>query len=113
MMVTSKSIDFFLKILIRYVQEPIAKVGSKSCFNLSSSYSCIREGSDHAPWFKATLNFNRETFESPTFSSTLRQVEHVAIALNTLAKRGTSKALAARILDETGVYKNLLQETAH
>ncbi|TYG45853.1 hypothetical protein ES288_D11G208700v1 [Gossypium darwinii] len=97
----------------RYVQEPIAKVGSKSCFNLSSSYSCIREGSDHAPWFKATLNFNRETFESPTFSSTLRQVEHVAIALNTLAKRGTSKALAARILDETGVYKNLLQETAH
>ncbi|KAK8620245.1 hypothetical protein V6N13_066726 [Hibiscus sabdariffa] len=45
----------------------------------------------------------------------LAQRKHAAaeIALNTLANRGPSKALAARVLDETGVYKNLLRETAH
>ncbi|KAE8728490.1 Double-stranded RNA-binding protein 2 [Hibiscus syriacus] len=92
----------------------LQELAQRSCFNLPS-YSCIREGPDHAPRFKATVNFNGETFESPTFCSTLRQAEHAAaeIALNTLANRGPSKALAARVLDETGVYKNLLQETAH
>ncbi|XP_022719247.1 double-stranded RNA-binding protein 2-like [Durio zibethinus] len=92
----------------------LQELAQRSCFNLPS-YSCIREGPDHAPRFKATVNFNGETFESPTFCFTLRQAEHAAaeIALNTLANRGPSKALAARVLDETGVYKNLLQETAH
>ncbi|KAL2907070.1 Double-stranded RNA-binding protein 3 [Bienertia sinuspersici] len=57
------------------------------------------EGPDHAPRFKASVNFNGEIFESPDYSPTLRQAEHSAaeVALN----------------DETGVYKNLLQETAH
>ncbi|XVF57312.1 hypothetical protein PTKIN_Ptkin06aG0195200 [Pterospermum kingtungense] len=92
----------------------LQELAQRSCFNLPS-YSCIREGPDHAPRFKATVNFNGEVFESPTFCSTLRQAEHAAaeVALNTLANRGPSKALAARVLDETGVYKNLLQETAH
>ncbi|XAR52511.1 hypothetical protein NMG60_11020638 [Bertholletia excelsa] len=92
----------------------LQELAQRSCFNLPS-YSCIREGPDHAPRFKSTVNFNGETFESPTFCSTLRQAEHAAaeVALNTLANRGPSKALAARVLDETGVYKNLLQETAH
>ncbi|KAL6325761.1 hypothetical protein AAG906_026590 [Vitis piasezkii] len=92
----------------------LQELAQRSCFNLPS-YSCIREGPDHAPRFKATVNFNGETFESPSFCSTLRQAEHAAaeVALNTLANRGPSKALAARVLDETGVYKNLLQETAH
>ncbi|KAL6278733.1 hypothetical protein ACE6H2_022334 [Prunus campanulata] len=92
----------------------LQELAQRSCFNLPS-YSCIREGPDHAPRFKATVNFSGESFESPTFCSTLRQAEHAAaeVALNTLAKRGPSKALAARVLDETGVYKNLLQETAH
>lgn len=92
----------------------LQELAQRSCFNLPS-YSCIREGPDHAPRFKATVNFNGETFESPTFCSTLRQAEHAAaeVALSTLAKRGPSRALAARVLDETGVYKNLLQETAH
>ncbi|PON73940.1 Double-stranded RNA-binding domain containing protein [Parasponia andersonii] len=92
----------------------LQELAQRSCFNLPS-YSCIREGPDHAPRFKATVNFNGDTFESPTFCSTLRQAEHAAaeVALNTLAKRGPSRALAARVLDETGVYKNLLQETSH
>lgn len=92
----------------------LQELAQRSCFNLPS-YSCVREGPDHAPRFKATVNFNGETFESPTFCSTLRLAEHAAaeVALNTLANRGPSKTLAARVLDETGIYKNLLQETAH
>lgn len=92
----------------------LQELAQRSCFNLPS-YACIREGPDHAPRFKATVNFNGETFESPTFCTTLRQAEHSAaeVALEALSKRGPSRSLAARVLDETGVYKNLLQETAH
>ncbi|XP_022743011.1 double-stranded RNA-binding protein 2-like isoform X2 [Durio zibethinus] len=92
----------------------LQELAQRSCFNLPS-YSCIREGPDHAPRFKATVNFNGETFESPMLCFTLRHAEHAAaeVALNTLANRGLSRALAARVLDKTGVYKNLLQETAH
>uniref|UniRef100_A0A7N0RCU8 DRBM domain-containing protein n=1 Tax=Kalanchoe fedtschenkoi TaxID=63787 RepID=A0A7N0RCU8_KALFE len=89
----------------------LQELSQRSCFNLPS-YTCIREGPDHAPRFKATVNFNGEIFESPSFCSTLRQAEHSAaeVALNSLSRRGSSHSLAARILDETGVYKNLLQE---
>lgn len=92
----------------------LQELAQRSCFNLPS-YACIREGPDHAPRFKATVNFNGESFESPTFCSTLRQAEHAAaeVALNELSKRGPSSSLAAKVLDETGIYKNLLQETAH
>lgn len=66
------------------------------------------------PRFKAAVNFNGETFESPSYCCTLRQAEHSAaeVALNSLSGRGPSNSLAARILDETGVYKNLLQEVS-
>lgn len=140
----------------------LQELAQRSCFNLPS-YASIREGPDHAPRFKATVNFNGETFESPSFCSTLRQAEHSAaeVALNTLSNRGPSRSLAAKVLvcmrcnqfdwilhgsyvfhihglkhiskdlhytiifkffllyisfnrqDETGIYKNLLQETAH
>ncbi|KAL3693065.1 hypothetical protein R1sor_006716 [Riccia sorocarpa] len=91
----------------------LQELAQRSCFNLPA-YACIREGPDHAPRFKATVNFNGEIFESPNYCSTLRQAEHAAaeVALNTLSRRGPSQSLAARILDETGVCKNLLQETA-
>ncbi|KAL1361608.1 hypothetical protein HN51_009956 [Arachis hypogaea] len=91
----------------------LQELAQRSCFNLPS-YTCIREGPDHAPRFKATVNFNGEVFESPHYCSTLRQAEHSAaeVALNSLSHRGPSHSLAARILDETGVYKNLLQEIA-
>ncbi|GFS34360.1 DHHC-type zinc finger family protein [Actinidia rufa] len=88
----------------------------RSCSNLPS-YACIREGPDHAPRFKASVNFNGEIFESRNYCNTLRQAEHAAaqVALNVLSKRASStlNPLTSRVLDETGVYKNLLQETAH
>ncbi|KAL2552628.1 double-stranded RNA-binding protein 3-like [Forsythia ovata] len=92
----------------------LQELAQRSCFNLPS-YACIREGPDHAPRFKASVNFNGEIFESPTYCTTLRQAEHAAaeVALNALSARGPSRSLTARVLDETGVYKNLLQETAH
>ncbi|GAB2222733.1 hypothetical protein Drorol1_Dr00016857 [Drosera rotundifolia] len=91
----------------------LQELAQRSCFNLPS-YTCIREGPDHAPRFKALVNFNGESFESPSFCSTLRQAEHAAaeVALGSLSIRGPSSSLAARILDETGVYKNLLQEVS-
>ncbi|KAL3829453.1 hypothetical protein ACJIZ3_018255 [Penstemon smallii] len=92
----------------------LQELAQRSCFNLPS-YSSTREGPDHAPRFKASVNFNGEIFDSPTYSTTLRQAEHAAaeVALNSLSAKGPSKSLTARVLDETGVYKNLLQETAH
>lgn len=91
----------------------LQELAQRSCFNLPS-YVCIREGPDHAPRFKAVVNFNGDNFENPHYCSTLRQAEHAAaeVALNALSNRGRSHSLAARILDETGVYKNLLQEIA-
>ncbi|CAK9220754.1 unnamed protein product [Sphagnum jensenii] len=93
----------------------LQELAQRSCFNLPA-YACIREGPDHAPRFKATVIFNGELFESPNYCSTLRQAEHAAaeVALNVLFRRGSSssQSLAARFFDETGVCKNLLQETA-
>jgi hypothetical protein len=91
----------------------LQELAQRSCSNLPA-YACHREGPDHAPRFKATVTFNGEVFESPNYCGNLRQAEHAAaeVALNTLARRGPSQSLAARILDETGVCKNLLQETA-
>ncbi|XP_062105388.1 double-stranded RNA-binding protein 3-like [Humulus lupulus] len=92
----------------------LQEIAQRSCFNLPS-YTCIRQGVDHAPRFKASVNFNGEIFESPNYCPTLRQAEHAAaeVALNVLSTRGPSRTLTARVLDETGIYKNLLQETAH
>lgn len=77
----------------------LQELAQRSCFNLPS-YTCIREGPDHAPRFKAVVNFNGETFDSPHYFSTLRQAEHAAaeVALNSLSTRGPSHSLAARIL---------------
>ncbi|KAL8029802.1 hypothetical protein ABFS82_14G243400 [Erythranthe guttata] len=92
----------------------LQELAQRSCFNLPS-YTCIREGPDHAPRFKAIVCFNGENFECPHYCSNLRQAEHSAAeaALASISSRGPSQySLAARILDETGVYKNLLQEIA-
>ncbi|KAJ6420887.1 hypothetical protein OIU84_028295 [Salix udensis] len=92
----------------------LQELAQRSCFNLPA-YACIREGPDHAPRFRASVNFNGEIYESPSYCTTLRQAEHAAaeVALNVLSSRGPARSLTARVLDETGIYKNLLQETAH
>jgi hypothetical protein len=102
-------VRFFGEMYKNQLQE----LAQRSCFNLPS-YTCIREGPDHAPRFKAVVNFNGESFESPSYCTTLRQAEHSAaeVALSAFASRGPSNSLALRILDETGVYKNLLQEVS-
>lgn len=91
----------------------LQELAQRSSFNLPS-YACIREGPDHAPRFKSKVTFNGESFESPGFYNNLRQAEHAAaeVALHALSVKGPTQSLAARILDETGVCKNLLQETA-
>ncbi|KAJ8649224.1 hypothetical protein MRB53_002247 [Persea americana] len=100
--------------LVGMYKNQLQELAQRSCFNLPS-YACIREGPDPAPRFKATVNFNGEIFEGPSYCFTLRQAEHAAaeVALHALSTRGPSRCLATRVLDETGVYKNLLQETAH
>lgn len=88
-----------LVLLTGMFKNQLQELAQRSCFNLPA-YACIREGPDHAPRFKATVNFNGELFESPSYCSTLRQAEHAAaeVALNTLSRRGPSQSLAARIL---------------
>jgi len=86
----------------------LQELAQRSCFNLPS-YTCIREGPDHAPRFKATVNFNGEIFESPQYCSTLRQAEHSAaeVALNSLSNRAPSHSLAARILVSFSLHRCL------
>ncbi|WVZ01229.1 hypothetical protein V8G54_027298 [Vigna mungo] len=88
-----------LVLLVEMYKNQLQELAQRSCFNLPS-YTCIREGPDHAPRFKATVNFNGEIFESPHYCSTLRQAEHSAaeVALNSLSHRGPSHSLAAKIL---------------
>ncbi|KAF0929474.1 hypothetical protein E2562_021574 [Oryza meyeriana var. granulata] len=66
----------------------LQELAQRSCFNLPA-YTCLREGPDHAPRFKAAVNFNGEQFESPGFFTTLRQAEHAAaeVALAALARQ--------------------------
>ncbi|CAA6662441.1 unnamed protein product [Spirodela intermedia] len=91
----------------------LQELAQRSCFNLPS-YTCIREGPDHAPRFKATVNFNGETFESTGFFTTLRQAEHSAaeVALSALSTRGPSHSLTARILFTRIYCRKLLREGA-
>lgn len=90
----------------------LQELAQKNGYNLPS-YACIREGPDHAPKFKATVLFNGETYASPGYVASLRQAEHAAaeVALRSLHQCNPSHAIA-KILDESGVCKNLLQETA-
>lgn len=90
----------------------LQELAQRNSYNLPS-YACTREGPDHAPKFKSTVSFNGEIFESPGFFCTLRQAEHAAaeVALNVVTARDPSQD-AEKILDESSVCKNLLQETA-
>ncbi|XP_003556842.1 probable sugar phosphate/phosphate translocator At5g05820 [Glycine max] len=77
----------------------LQELAQRSCFNLPS-YTSLQEGPDHAPRFKAIVNFNGKIFKTPHYCSTLRQAEHSAaeVTLNSLTHRGPSHSLAAKIL---------------
>ncbi|KAF9593677.1 hypothetical protein IFM89_024494 [Coptis chinensis] len=79
-------------------------------------YSCVREGSPHALRFKAMVTVDGQTFECPTFCRTVREAEHAAakIALSSLSKddgiQEASFMSLMAFIDDSGLYKNLLQE---
>lgn len=77
----------------------LQELAQRSCFNLPS-YRCVREGPDHAPRFKARVNFNGEIFDSPKYCNTLRQAEHSAaeVALTALSATAPSRSLTSRVL---------------
>ncbi|KAK3001070.1 hypothetical protein RJ639_022231 [Escallonia herrerae] len=66
----------------------LQELAQRSYFNLPS-FACIRERPDHAPRFKAFVNFNGEIFDISSYYTTLRQDEHVVaeVALNVLSTR--------------------------
>ncbi|KAE9619815.1 putative double-stranded RNA-binding domain-containing protein [Lupinus albus] len=69
------------------------------------AYSSEWEGPPHALRFKCKVTIDGQTFESSKFFSTLKDAEHAAaeIALMSLSPGGVQE-------DQTGLYKNLLQE---
>ncbi|OIV90075.1 hypothetical protein TanjilG_01529 [Lupinus angustifolius] len=69
------------------------------------AYSSEWEGPPHALRFKCKVTIDGQTFESSKFFSTLKDAEHAAaeVALMSLSPGGVQE-------DQTGLYKNLLQE---
>ncbi|KAJ0080183.1 hypothetical protein Patl1_22819 [Pistacia atlantica] len=68
-------------------------------------YSCEREGPPHASCFKCKVTVGGQTYECQEFFPTLKEAEHGAakVALMSLSSDG---------VQESGFYKNLLQELA-
>ncbi|XP_057445876.1 double-stranded RNA-binding protein 1-like isoform X2 [Lotus japonicus] len=68
-------------------------------------YSSEWEGPPHAMKFKCKVTIDGQSYESPSFYSTLKDAEHAAakVALMSLSPGGVQE-------DVTGLYKNLLQE---
>nr|XP_023913641.1 double-stranded RNA-binding protein 1-like [Quercus suber] len=68
-------------------------------------YSCEREGPPHASHFRCKVTVDGQTYESPEFFSTSKDAENAAakVALTSLVPDGAKE-------DNSGLYKNLLQE---
>ncbi|KAL6145092.1 hypothetical protein ACLB2K_055780 [Fragaria x ananassa] len=68
-------------------------------------YSCEREGPPHAARFKCTVTIDGQTYQGQEFLPTVKDAEHAAakVALIFLLPNGVQE-------DDTGLYKNLLQE---
>ncbi|KAG6696764.1 hypothetical protein I3843_09G160500 [Carya illinoinensis] len=68
-------------------------------------YSCECEGPPHVRRFKCKVTIDGQTYESPEFFSNIKDAEHAAakLALTSLSPDGVRK-------DDSGLYKNLLQE---
>uniref|UniRef100_A0A2N9IA19 DRBM domain-containing protein n=1 Tax=Fagus sylvatica TaxID=28930 RepID=A0A2N9IA19_FAGSY len=76
--------------------------------NLSlPAYSCEREGPPHASRFRCKVTIDGHTYESPEFFSTLKDAEHAAAKV---ALKSLSPDEAKEASDDSGLYKNLLQE---
>ncbi|KAL6137963.1 hypothetical protein ACLB2K_063251 [Fragaria x ananassa] len=69
------------------------------------AYSCEREGPPHAARFKCTVTIDGQTYQGQEFLPTVKDAEHAAakVALISLLPNGVQE-------DDTGLYKNLLQE---
>ncbi|KAK2967460.1 hypothetical protein RJ640_020559 [Escallonia rubra] len=72
----------------------LQELAERSCFNLPS-FACIREGPD-----KASVKFNGEIFDIPSYYTTLRQDEHAAaeVALNVLSTRVPSRSSSCKLI---------------
>ncbi|KAL6223238.1 hypothetical protein ACLB2K_006626 [Fragaria x ananassa] len=68
-------------------------------------YSCEREGPPHAARFKCTVTIDGQTYQGQEFLPTVKDAERAAakVALISLLPNGVQE-------DDTGWYKNLLQE---
>ncbi|KAH7855764.1 hypothetical protein Vadar_028587 [Vaccinium darrowii] len=74
---------------------------------LLPEYSTEREGPPHASRFKSKVTIDGKSYESPEFTSTLKEAEHAAakVALESLSVNEVQEI-------DSGLYKNLLQELA-
>ncbi|XP_052185908.1 double-stranded RNA-binding protein 4-like [Diospyros lotus] len=70
------------------------------------AYSCERKGPPHACRFNSKVTVDGKSYESPEFFSTIKEAEQSA------AQVACESLLLNVVQDETGVYKNLLQELA-
>ncbi|GMY33042.1 double-stranded RNA-binding protein 1-like [Fagus crenata] len=76
--------------------------------NLSPpAYSCERKGPPHASRFRCKVRIDGKTYQSPEFFSTLKDAEHAAAKV---ALKSLSPDEAKEASDDSGLYKNLLQE---
>ncbi|MFS7912624.1 putative double-stranded RNA-binding domain-containing protein [Helianthus anomalus] len=87
----------------------LQELAQRSCFILPS-YTCIREGPDHAPRFKAVVNFNDDSFKSPNNFSTLRHAEHTAaeVALSSLSSQSLARSDPCK-----SVFQSLFRVYSH
>lgn len=97
-----------------HVQEPAAGAGAEELLR-PPGVRVHPRGPRPCAQLQGHRHLQRRDLPRPHLLTTLHQAEHAAAeaALALLSLRGPSTSLTATILDETGVYKNLLQETAH
>ncbi|XP_038904854.1 double-stranded RNA-binding protein 1-like isoform X2 [Benincasa hispida] len=69
-------------------------------------YTCERDGPPHASRFRCKVEIDGKTYESPEFHGTLKDAENAVakVALLSLCQDGAQ--------EDSGLYKNLLQEMA-
>ncbi|XP_022980603.1 double-stranded RNA-binding protein 1-like isoform X2 [Cucurbita maxima] len=69
-------------------------------------YTCERDGPPHASRFRCKVEIDGKTYESPEFHATLKDAE------NAVAKVALLSSCQDGVQEDSGLYKNLLQEMA-